>query len=86
MEAARYRIACCHAGCLQKLPNAVGRWVGVVAQGCRTEVRDFRESRGSTASVLAVVRSYVHYSAQTQCTLMLHHVNSPPNNAVDGEE
>eukprot|EP00959_Pyramimonas_sp_CCMP1952_P342106 7167092-Pyramimonas_sp.AAC.1 len=65
------------------------RWVefrSVVAQGCRTRTRGLRESRGSIASVLAVVRSFVHSSAQTHCTLMFHHVRSPADSAVDGEE
>eukprot|EP00959_Pyramimonas_sp_CCMP1952_P301683 6312377-Pyramimonas_sp.AAC.1 len=58
----------------------------VVAQGCRTQVRGLRVGRGVTASVLAVLRSYIHSSAQTHCALMLHHVSSPPDSAVDGEE
>eukprot|EP00959_Pyramimonas_sp_CCMP1952_P445291 9323355-Pyramimonas_sp.AAC.1 len=65
------------------------RWVdlrSVVAQGCRTQVRGLRVSRGGTESVLPMLRNYRHSSAQTHRTLMFHHVCSPPDSAVDGEE
>eukprot|EP00959_Pyramimonas_sp_CCMP1952_P127231 2661484-Pyramimonas_sp.AAC.1 len=65
------------------------RWVEVrsaEAQGCRTRVRGLCVGKGITASVLAAVRSDVHSSAQTHCTLMFHHVSSPPYSAVDAEE
>eukprot|EP00959_Pyramimonas_sp_CCMP1952_P110205 2305717-Pyramimonas_sp.AAC.1 len=65
------------------------RWVdfrSVVAKGCRTKVRGLHVSRSVTASVLAILYDYVHSSAQAHCTRMFHHVCSPPDSAVDGEE
>eukprot|EP00959_Pyramimonas_sp_CCMP1952_P272801 5702922-Pyramimonas_sp.AAC.1 len=65
------------------------RWVdfrSAVAQGCRTHVRGIRVGRGVTANVLAMLRSYIHSPAQSHCTLMLHHVSSLPDSAVDREE
>eukprot|EP00959_Pyramimonas_sp_CCMP1952_P344291 7210962-Pyramimonas_sp.AAC.2 len=45
-----------------KSPNW-SRWVNsrsAVAQGCRTQARGLRVGRAVTASVLAMLRSYVH--------------------------
>eukprot|EP00959_Pyramimonas_sp_CCMP1952_P234362 4897092-Pyramimonas_sp.AAC.1 len=63
-----------------------GDFRSVVAQGCRAKVRRLRVSRGATASALAILRSYIHSSAQSHCTLMFHQICSPPDSAVDGEE
>eukprot|EP00959_Pyramimonas_sp_CCMP1952_P135717 2839393-Pyramimonas_sp.AAC.1 len=55
------------------------RWVdfrSVEAQGGRL-------NRGIAARALAVLSSYVHSSAQTHCTLMFHHVRTPPDSAVN---
>eukprot|EP00959_Pyramimonas_sp_CCMP1952_P463399 9484864-Pyramimonas_sp.AAC.1 len=57
-----------------------------VAQGTGTHVEGLRDNGSSTARVLAVLRSYVHSSAQTHSPLMFHQVGSPPDTAVDGEE
>eukprot|EP00959_Pyramimonas_sp_CCMP1952_P373285 7817285-Pyramimonas_sp.AAC.1 len=75
-------------GIFEKLPKWNRRvdFKSVVAQGSRTHVRGLCEIGGCAASVLAVVRSYIHSSAQTHCILMFHHVSSPPDTAVDGEE
>eukprot|EP00959_Pyramimonas_sp_CCMP1952_P158675 3318882-Pyramimonas_sp.AAC.1 len=58
----------------------------VVAQGSGAHVISLRENGSSTASVFAVVRSYIHSSAQTHCSRMFHHVSRPPDSAMDGEE
>eukprot|EP00959_Pyramimonas_sp_CCMP1952_P316398 6622202-Pyramimonas_sp.AAC.1 len=72
----------------EEAPNW-SRWVDFrseVAQGCRTQVSGLRVDRGATATVLAMLRCYTHSSAQAHCTLMFHHVSSPPGSAVKGEE